>query len=59
MSKLCASCDDHAALVSPRRPGGHHEAREERDMSEFFRNGAIMMMGLTVMAAGVAVMFYG
>ena len=28
-------------------------------MSEFFRSGAIMLMGLTVMAAGVAVVFYG
>jgi hypothetical protein len=28
-------------------------------MAEFFRSGAIMLMGLTVMAAGVAVVFYG
>jgi hypothetical protein len=28
-------------------------------MPEFFRSGVIMLMGLTVMAAGVAVVFYG
>ena len=32
---------------------------KERVMSEFFRSGAIVMMGLVVMAAGVAVVFYG
>lgn len=29
------------------------------DMPEFFRSSAIMLMGLTVMAAGVAVVLYG
>jgi len=28
-------------------------------MSEFFRSGVIMVMALTVMAAGVFVVFYG
>jgi hypothetical protein len=28
-------------------------------MPEIFRSGVIMLMGLTVMAAGVAVVFYG
>jgi hypothetical protein len=28
-------------------------------MPEFFRSSAIMLMGLTVMAAGFAVVFYG
>jgi hypothetical protein len=28
-------------------------------MPEFFRSSAIMLMGLTVMAAGVAVVLYG
>jgi hypothetical protein len=33
--------------------------RKEGVMSEFLRSSAIMIMGLTVMAAGVAVVFYG
>jgi len=28
-------------------------------MSEFFRSGAIVLMGLTVIAAGIAVVFVG
>jgi len=31
----------------------------ERSMSEFFRSGLIILMGMTVMAAGVLVVFYG
>lgn len=29
----------------------------ERNMSEFFRSGAIVLMGLTVISAGIAVVF--
>ena len=32
---------------------------KERVMSEFFRSGAIMLMGLTVVAAGIAVVVLG
>jgi hypothetical protein len=45
--------------TSQRPQAGTHRPFEERIMSEFFRSGAIMLMGLTVMAAGVAVVFYG
>jgi hypothetical protein len=31
----------------------------ERFMSEFIRSGLIILMGMTVMAAGVLVVFYG
>lgn len=31
----------------------------ERVMAEFFRSGAIMLMGLTVVAAGIAVVVLG
>jgi hypothetical protein len=31
----------------------------ERAMSEFFRSGLIVLMGMTVMAAGILVIFYG
>jgi hypothetical protein len=31
----------------------------ERVMAEFFRSGLIDLMGMTVMAAGVLVVFYG
>lgn len=31
----------------------------ERVMSEFFRSGLIVLMGMTVMAAGILVIFYG
>ena len=31
----------------------------ERVMSEFIRSGLIVLMGMTVMAAGVLVVFYG
>jgi hypothetical protein len=31
----------------------------ERAMIEFFRSGLIILMGMTVMAAGVLVVFYG
>jgi hypothetical protein len=31
----------------------------ERVMSEFVRSGLIVIMGMTVMAAGVLVVFYG
>ncbi len=31
----------------------------ERDMSEIIRSGTIVVMGLVVMGAGVAVVFYG
>lgn len=31
----------------------------ESEMVEIIRSGAIVLMGLTVMAAGVAVVFYG
>ena len=43
----------HLTLAS----AGTHRPIEERVMSEFLRSGAIMLMGLTVMAAGVAVIF--
>jgi hypothetical protein len=32
---------------------------KERDMTEFIRSGLIVLMGMTVMAAGVLVIFYG
>ena len=32
---------------------------KERVMAEFFRSGAIMLMGLTVVAAGIAVVVLG
>ncbi|MEQ1717337.1 MAG: hypothetical protein ABL907_15385 [Hyphomicrobium sp.] len=32
-------------------------ARKEWIMSEFFRSGAIVLMGLTVITAGIAVVF--
>ena len=31
----------------------------ERDMTEFIRSGLIVLMGMSVMAAGVLVIFYG
>jgi len=31
----------------------------ERVMAEFLRSGLIILMGVTVMAAGVLVVFYG
>jgi hypothetical protein len=31
----------------------------ERVMAEFVRSGLIILMGMTVMAAGVLVVFYG
>jgi hypothetical protein len=31
----------------------------ERGMTEFIRSGLIVLMGMTVMAAGVLVIFYG
>jgi hypothetical protein len=31
----------------------------ETDMSEFFRSATIVLMGLTVIGAGVIVVFYG
>jgi len=31
----------------------------ERVMAEFFRSGLIILMGVTVLAAGVLVIFYG
>jgi hypothetical protein len=31
----------------------------ERVMSEFIRSGLIVLMGMTVMAAGILVVFYG
>jgi hypothetical protein len=31
----------------------------ERVMSEFFRSGLIILMGMTVMGAGIVVVFYG
>jgi hypothetical protein len=31
----------------------------ERLMSEFLRSGLIVLMGMTVMAAGILVVFYG
>jgi hypothetical protein len=33
--------------------------RGERAMSEFLRSGALMLMAVVVLAAGVAVIFYG
>lgn len=33
--------------------------RLERVMAEFLRSGLIVLMGMTVMAAGVFVVFYG
>ncbi len=45
------------AHIAPTRPQKAYY--QERIMSEFFRSGAIMLMGLTVMAAGVVVVFYG
>jgi len=33
--------------------------RMERVMAEFVRSGLIILMGMTVMAAGVLVIFYG
>jgi hypothetical protein len=35
------------------------KTRMERPMSEFLRSGLIILMGMTVMAAGVLVVFYG
>lgn len=32
---------------------------ERRTMSEFLRSGALILMGMTIMAAGVLVVFYG
>ncbi len=37
----------------------HIGTQKEWAMSEFFRSGAIVMMGLVVMGAGIAVVFYG
>lgn len=33
-------------------------AQGERDMAEFFRSGAIVVMGLTVVGAGIFVVLY-
>lgn len=44
----------HRALA-PAQPELELEVR----MSEFFRSGAIILMGVIVMGAGVAVVFYG
>lgn len=38
---------------------GRYRSLKERIMSEFFRSGAIMLMGLTVVAAGIAVVVLG
>ena len=38
---------------------GRYRPRVERVMAEFFRSGAIMLMGLTVVAAGIAVVVLG
>jgi len=35
------------------------EAKERGPVAEFFRSGAIMLMAVAVLAAGVAVFFYG
>lgn len=37
----------------------HIDTLKESVMSEFLRSGAIVLMGLTVIAAGIAVVFYG
>ncbi len=36
-----------------------NERAMERVMAEFLRSGLIILMGVTVMAAGVLVVFYG
>ncbi len=38
--------------------GNHHE-RGGGSMSEFIRSGLIVLMGMTVMVAGILVIFYG
>ena len=38
---------------------GRSRSFKERVMAEFFRSGAIMLMGLTVVAAGIAVVVLG
>lgn len=38
---------------------GRFRPLKERVMTEFFRSGAIMLMGLTVVAAGIAVVVLG
>ena len=36
-----------------------HHSHVESPMAEFIRSGLIILMGMTVMAAGVLVIFYG
>jgi hypothetical protein len=45
------------SLVSWRQTQHFHAM--ERVMSEFVRSGLIVLMGMTVMAAGILVIFYG
>jgi hypothetical protein len=37
----------------------HPVTPTERVMAEFVRSGLIVLMGMTVMAAGILVVFYG
>jgi hypothetical protein len=36
-----------------------NQTKGERAVAEFFRSSAIMLMAVVVLAAGVAVVFYG
>ena len=52
----------HFSDRSMQRPYSVHiklMTRQERVMAEFIRSGLIVLMGMTVMAAGIFVVFYG
>ncbi len=59
MNRSCKRASDlvQPSLLTLRYPRTNHAM--ERAMIEFFRSGLIILMGMTVMAAGVLVVFYG
>ncbi|MCZ7596054.1 MAG: hypothetical protein M5U16_15045 [Hyphomicrobium sp.] len=73
MSTACAGragpqLDEHEQILTPRfsdrsmaraYAAGINTIRRWSVMAEFIRSGLIILMGMTVMAAGVLVIFYG
>jgi hypothetical protein len=59
MNRSCKRASDlvQPSLLTLRYQQTNHAM--ERAMIEFFRSGLIILMGMTVMAAGVLVVFYG
>ncbi len=47
------------SIPAPRLLSFYRMTRMERVMAEFVRSGLIVLMGMTVMAAGILVVFYG